>query len=101
MPLVYRSMFPDGDRPRIGPTASTLGARLGPPSSGGDIPVADDGTVAPGTGGISVAPSLETLPLHRLPKRVRPRIPGARGNDNLVVWKMGEGPFEAGPVTSD
>src|SRR4051812_40044130 len=101
MPLIYYSMFPDENGPRIGPTGNTLGARLGPPEEGGDIPVAADGTVAPGTGGMSVTPSLETLPLHRIPKWLRSRIPRARGNNALLVWKMGEGAFEPGPVTAD
>ena len=49
MPLIYRSMIRDGDRPKIGPTARTLGARIP-----GDISE-HGGFVFPGTGGMSVA----------------------------------------------
>ena len=56
------------DGPEIGPTARTLGARLG---DGGDIPVDSNGMVHPGTGGMSVAPDTpENLPRHRRPSSV-------------------------------
>jgi hypothetical protein len=98
MPLIFRSMLPDGDLPQVGPAANALGARLGPLAEGNDTPVAEDGTVQPGTGGMSVAPSVAALPDHRIPKTLALRFPRARGNKNLVVWKMGTGPFEAGEV---
>src|SRR5439155_22412893 len=63
-----------------------------------DIPVADNGNVSPKTGGISVAPSLHDLPLHLIPLRLKAKIRYAKGNDNLVCWRMGEGPFVEGPV---
>jgi len=53
--------------PLTGPSSRTLGVRIDGPSR--DILVAPDGTVSPGTGGMSVA--LDTprnLPKHRLPK---------------------------------
>jgi hypothetical protein len=92
MPLFYRSMLGDGNKPKIGTCGKTLGARL-PPAKIFDIPVADNGNVLPKTGGISVAPSLHDLPLHLIPLRLKAQIRYARGNDNLVCWRFGEGPF--------
>lgn len=42
---------------------------------------------------MSVAPSIRELPLHKIPARLKSRIPGAKGNDNLICWRFGEGPF--------
>jgi len=61
-------------RPKVGPTARTLGVR-----PGHDLPVVD-GMVGPGTGGMSVAPdSPMNLPPHRRPPRF-----GGTGKDQ--VW---------------
>src|SRR5438128_3222372 len=98
MPLVFRSMLADGALPKLGSTAKTLGVRVSP-SEDGDIPVKSDGTVCPGTGGMSVAPSLRDLPGHRIPRRLKPAIAYARGSNSLFCWKMGEGPFECGTLT--
>lgn len=95
MPLIYRSMTPDGDRPKVGPTARTLGARV--PA---DIPV-QDGHVSPGTGGMSVTPSWRDLAPHRIPRRLVHLAPSAHGSNNDFCWRMGEGPFEKGAVSED
>ena len=73
--MVYRGMREDpGGGPTIGPTARTLGVR---PDD--DIPVIND-RVAPGTGGMSVAPdSPMNLPDHRRPPQF-----GGTGKD--PVW---------------
>jgi hypothetical protein len=61
----FRSMTPDVDGlPRLGRTARLLGVRV--PA---DISPDAEGTVAPGTGGLSVAPdTLWNLPHHRRPR---------------------------------
>jgi RHS repeat-associated protein len=61
---LYRGMRTGADAaPETGPTARTLGAR---PNT--DIPVNSDGTVQPGTGGMSVSPnSPSNLPPFRRP----------------------------------
>jgi hypothetical protein len=92
MPRIYRSMEGDNQKPRLGASATTLGVR---PEV--DIPV-DAGTVHPGTGGMSVSPSLQELPPHRIPERLRSFVPNARGKNTLIVWRMGDGAFAAGPV---
>src|SRR4051812_5520371 len=58
------------------------------------------GTCIPGAGGISVYASLRTIPAEMVPKRLRPILPFARGSNNLKVWALGEGTFEAGTVAA-
>jgi hypothetical protein len=99
MPLIYRSMLIEGGKPKVGAEARCLGVRV-PPDHHADIPVDTDGNVAPATGGMSVAPSLEVL--GRVPflvsRRLRHRFPRARGVDDLVCWRLGEGTFAGGSV---
>ena len=66
MPLVYRSMAVDGDKPMIGSTARTLGVRPGDGPHDG-ISVDERGNVSPNTGGMSVAPAWRDLESHRIP----------------------------------
>ena len=80
MTVLYRSMKDDGEgQPECGPSARTLGVRLE-----GDIPIQDNGTVEPGTGGMSVAlDTHENLPHHRRPPEF-----GGWGQD--PVWQIEE-----------
>ena len=96
MPRVYRSMTRDGDKPLIGDSASALGVRV--PI---DIEPDGEGKVHPGSRGMSVAPDWRKLPDHRIPTRLRIHVPKARGNYKLACFRMGEGPFEDGPLTND
>lgn len=99
MPLVWRGMRMADARPEIGRSGNTLGVRVGP-APGDDIPE-NGGFVYPGTGGMSVSPTLEAVPAHRLPRRLRgkfpARFPDARGPNQLHCWSTGEGEFLAGP----
>lgn len=79
--------------PHIAATARSLGVRV--PA---DIAPDEAGDVHPGSRGMSVAPDLVSLPLHRIPKRLAHLRLGAVGPDTNVVWSHGEGPFLAGPV---
>ncbi|HEX5269246.1 MAG TPA: hypothetical protein VFW33_02100 [Gemmataceae bacterium] len=93
-------MLRDGGKPLVGTENNMLGVRV-PPHPRADVAVNPDGTVSPATGkGLSVAPSLEALA--KVPflvsRRLRRRFPAARGVDDLVTWKLGEGAFTAGPV---
>lgn len=66
--------------PVTGFSSRTLGVRIQGPSR--DIPVALDGTMSPGTGGMSVVlDAAQNLPKHRLPKSL-----GGEGRD--PVFKM-------------
>jgi hypothetical protein len=73
-------MRADGDGlPACGPSSRMLGVRVDV-----DIAVRDDGTVAPRTGGMSVAVGgPESLPRHRRPSEF-----GGWGRD--AVWQMEE-----------
>ena len=66
MTTLYRSMKNGGDGlPLCGPSARALGVR-----HEGDLPIGEDGTVSPGTGGMSVAlGDPMRLPTHRRPTR--------------------------------
>lgn len=81
--------------PQVGRSARKLGVRV---DSGGDIEPNSEGSVSPGVGGMSVAPSLPALPAHRVPKRLRNKRPGAIGNDGDRVWSHGQGSFADGEV---
>lgn len=93
VPKLYRAMLPDGAYPKVGPSASTLGVR-----GGVDIAPDGSGNVHPGPHGMSVAPSLRDLPMHRVPKRLRHLREGAAGSDSTKVWRHGEGVFAVGAV---
>jgi hypothetical protein len=97
MPLVYRAMLRDGDKPKIGPTKKTLGVKAGNDPHD-DIAPDANGNVWPGTGGMSVVPNWRDLPAHRIPERLQRICPKARGKNDYGCWRMGDGPFENGDV---
>jgi hypothetical protein len=74
---MFRAMKQDPNGyPVIGRSGRTLGVRIEGPVR--DIPVAEDGTVAPQTGGMSVALDVpQNLPKPRLPKSL-----GGEGRDS-------------------
>lgn len=97
-PRMFRSMTPDAaapDQPQVGATRRLLGAKL-PPK--GDVRPDAQGNVGPTCCGMSVAPTLRTLPDHRCPDRLRHLHPGATGNPNDRVFRFGNGTFVAQPV---
>ena len=93
---MYRAMLADGGRPRVGPSALTLGVRV-PPDEHADLAVGAEGMVEPRTGGMSVAPAWRRLPVHRIPRRLRGKFPRAAGKNDVFLWRMGDGPFTEGP----
>src|SRR5438045_1624133 len=93
MPLIFRTMFADeSGRPRIGGKKCNLGVRVAPETPA-DIQVAQDQTVRPGAGGMSVAPQWRRLPFFLIPRRLKEMVAGATGNNQTFCWKMGDGPF--------
>lgn len=101
MPTVYRAMLADGDKPRVGTDGKTLGVRV-PPNPRVDLPVDPDGSVHPQTGGMSVSPAWRQLPFFLIPRRLRANgAAGATGRNDLICWRLGEGPFDAGELTPD
>lgn len=100
MPRIYRAMERNGDRPRIGRSATALGVRIRVEGEEKpeDIPVDDSGRVSPLTGGMSVSPAWRSLPPYRVPARLRPLCPKARGRNDFFCWRMGEGEFVDGTL---
>ncbi|HET6880753.1 MAG TPA: hypothetical protein VFI31_11395 [Pirellulales bacterium] len=99
MPLIYRVMTRDGDKPKVGPTARTLGVRV-PPDPSPDIRPKSEGTVEPFIGGMSVAPDIYRLPVHRVPRRYSAYVPKAHGKEQDTCWRWGDGPFLAGNLSA-
>jgi hypothetical protein len=101
MPLIWRGMKIDGDKPQVGRGASLLGVRVGDKKDD-DINPDGKGCVQPGQGGMSVSSSLEALPPHRVPRRLKraypERFPDADATNQHWCWSFGEGTFEAGRV---
>ena len=102
MPKVYRGMFASEGHPKIGSGKNLLGVVTpdgGPPGAAPDVIPDQRGHLTPGSGGMSVAPTAADLPAHRLPARLRDRgVFKARGDDKLLVWSLGIGPYLDGPV---
>lgn len=99
-PQMFRVMQPEGDLPAVGNSRVMLGVVVGLPPEG-DIMPDEAGNVKPGTGGMSVSPTLGDLPFWRVPKRLKNRVPGARGKDVHKVYRLGSGPFAPSRVTPD
>jgi hypothetical protein len=93
-------MVPDatGRLPEIANNKTALGVveMLNEEDGNGDILVVD-GMVRPDRHGMSVSPSPDYLPLHRIPKRLKQVVPIdlgiPRGKNTLVCWRTGEGAF--------
>jgi hypothetical protein len=99
MPLIYRAMLADGNKPQVGSAATMLGVRV-PPAANPDLPVDPQGNVRPASGGMSVAPAWRLLPVHRIPRRLRHLFPRAAGSNQLHCWRLGDGLFTAGPLAA-
>lgn len=91
-PKVYRAMKKDSDDlPTVDQTATGLGVRPGT-----DINTDAAGNVELDGSGMSVAPAWRDLDLHRIPKRLKTIVPGARGSNNTYCFTTGSGPFQRG-----
>jgi hypothetical protein len=104
-PKIYRTMIFEKDLsghhvPQVGGSKNMLGVRL-PPENPADVQPDAQGNVLRGAGGLSVAPSLKALPPRLVPERLRDRRPGARGTDDLRLFRLGEGPFEPSHLADD
>lgn len=102
MPRIYRVMKQLDGKPETGNSSCMLGARerdLGR----GEAPT--DDFVEPAKAGLSVGGCVRTTYLNILPRRLQALYPqwarGAKGRDSDQVWAMGQGPYEAAPVTVD
>jgi hypothetical protein len=92
MALVFRVMKKSEDElPTVEQTASGLGVRPGI-----DVDVDMQGNVEVNGKGMSVSPSWRVISILRIPKRLRDKVPGARGSNNTFCFKFGTGPFQEG-----
>ncbi|MDC3954517.1 hypothetical protein [Polyangium jinanense] len=101
-PKMYRTMVPEDPSakpavPAVGTAANMLGVRV-PPHPTPDVHPDSAGNVGPCGEGLSVAPSLAVLPQRLVPARLRDKRRGARGPDDLHVFRLGEASFRRAPV---
>ena len=110
MPKIYRTMFEESGKPRVGDTWCELGVR--PPGrvradgrpAVADVDVDANGNVILNHKGMSVFRSLNDLPRlfsKLVPIHLADRIRGAAGPSGTRVWSMGQGAFTSGPLTGD
>lgn len=84
--------------PKIGDSRNMLGVRPV------DITPDEAGDVRPCGVGMSVNPSLFAMLMVHIPRRWRTlntKFKSARGDDSVVVFKLGEGDFVRGDVATD
>jgi hypothetical protein len=103
MPKIYRAMLVTDGIPQIGDQSCMLGLRT-PPNEIEDIAPDAVGIVSPQNGGMSVNPSLSSVPAVFIPRRWRhvyPEFKDARGKDTIEVFTHGSGEFIQAHVTDD
>ncbi len=99
MPKIYRSMRKgDHGKPLVDASGKGLGVRVEPVNAVADIEVDHDGKVILNQKGMSVAPAWRDLPIFLIPKRLRDKVPSARGSKELYCFTHGTGPFTDAPV---
>jgi hypothetical protein len=101
MPTVFRSMMAAADGlPVVGNRSKELGVRI-PPNPHADIEV-DPNTnlVVLNQKGMSVAENWRFLLPHLIPARLSTIVPRARGSDDLRCYRLGDGPFVPGSLSS-
>lgn len=90
MPLVFRVMRRDADgQPAVARSSSALGIR---PTV--DVELDATGKVMMNGKGMSVSPGWRDISVLRIPKRLRMKVPGARGSNSTFCFRSGDGPFQ-------
>jgi len=79
--------------PTVSPTALGIRARV-------DVDVDAQHNVLVNGKGMSVAPNWRDINVNRVPKRLRPILPGAGGSNNTFCFRTGNGAFVQGPFAS-
>ena len=94
--MIFRVMRKDEDGlPAVEQSARGLGVRAGI-----DVDVDGQGNVIANNKGMSVAPSWRDISILRIPKRLRDKVPGARGSNSTFCFRAGSGAFHAGPFAA-
>jgi hypothetical protein len=91
----------DDDKPVVEATGKGLGVRGEPVNEQTDVDLDPQGRVLLNRKGMSVAPQWRDLPFFLISKRLRDKVPSARGNSNLYCFTMGDGPFEEGALSQE
>lgn len=91
----------DDDKPVVEATGKGLGVRGEPVNGQTDVDLDPQGRVLLNRKGMSVAPQWRDLPFFLISKRLRHKVPSARGNSNLYCFAMGEGLFEDAEITEE
>jgi hypothetical protein len=82
-------------------TGRGLGVRGVPVNGKADVDLDWEGKVILNQRGMSVVPAWRDLPTHLIPRRLKPRFPGAAGKkDDIYCFTIGEGPFSDGPLAT-
>jgi hypothetical protein len=98
MPTIYRAMKrADDGLPIVGSSSKELGVRV-PPNVNSDIDLNEMGGVILNGKGMSVAENWRRLLPHLIPKRLKTILAGASGSNNAACFRLGNGPFAAGPL---
>ena len=90
----------DADTPLMGRSGRRLGVRV-PPDPHPDITPDEHGNIGPGMGGMSVSPSVATLPRHRVPVRLKHLRSDATGDDRDACFRLGDVEFKNGRISED
>src|SRR5437016_3869222 len=94
MPRVFRVMRKESDGlPTVSQTS--LGVR-----PGNDVDLDAQNNVLVNGKGMSVAANWRDINVNRIPKRLRPIVPGAGGSNTWFCFRMGTGPFQQGVFAS-
>lgn len=94
MPRVFRVMRKQSDGlPTV--SATSLGVRPGV-----DVDIDAQNDVLVNGKGMSVAPNWRDINVNRIPKRLRPIMPGAGGSNNTFCFRTGYGAFVQGVFAS-
>lgn len=89
------------DLPLVGTGPNMLGVRVPTveqPDRTVDVSPDGVGMVHPYGGGLSVARSVDDLPPHFVPKRLKNFVEGASSSNNRYIWSMGRGSFSEGGI---
>ncbi len=90
MPRVFRVMRRDTDGlPTVSPTSLGVRPRI-------DVDVDSRNNVLVNGKGMSVAPNWRDINVNRIPRRLRPILPGANGSNNTFCVRAGHGAFRKG-----
>jgi hypothetical protein len=108
MPKIYRAMYEQGGKPRVGDAWCELGVRPpgrlkanGKPETN-DVDLDANGDVVLNRKGMSVFRSLADLPrlyLKLVPIHLSDKVRGAAGMGGMRLWSMGQGPFSSSALT--